>query len=99
MRYKIKITKEAKPLFEVLIENNDHSTREDILALVLNRFPAAEGFEREVLFSDDEVRYLKSTPTGIEVLTSQPIYRPTNTKYTSAKTTSGEAIQNRNEVT
>ena len=45
MRYKIKITKEAKPLFEVVIENNDHSTREDILALVLSRFPAAEGFE------------------------------------------------------
>jgi len=78
MRYKIKITKEAKPLFEVVIENNDQSKREDILALVLDRFPAAEGFEREVLFSDDEVRYLKSTPTGIEVLASQPIYRPTN---------------------
>ncbi|MGC3835217.1 hypothetical protein ACPSKX_13705 [Moritella viscosa] len=44
----------------------------------MDRFPIVEGFEREVLFSDDEVRYLKSTPTGIEVLASQPIYRPTN---------------------
>jgi len=78
MRYKIKITKEEKPLCEVIIENNDHRTREEILALVLDRFPIVEGFEREVLFSDDEVRYLKSTPTGIEVLASQPIYRPTN---------------------
>ncbi|MCJ8348637.1 hypothetical protein [Moritella sp.] len=78
MRYKVKITKEEKPLCEVVIENNDHRTREEILALVLDRFPTAEGFEREVLFSDDEVRYLKSTPTGIEVLALQPIYRSTN---------------------
>ncbi|KXO13319.1 hypothetical protein AKG98_3546 [Moritella sp. JT01] len=78
MRYKIKITKEEKPLFEVVIENNDQRAREEILALVLDRFSTAEGFEREVLFADDEVRYLKSTPTGIEVLASQPIYRPTN---------------------
>ncbi|WP_017222173.1 hypothetical protein [Moritella dasanensis] len=78
MRYKIKITKDKKPFCDVAIENNDHKTRDEILALALTRFPTTEGFTREVLFSDDEVRYLKSTPTGIEVLAVQPIYQPCN---------------------
>jgi hypothetical protein len=41
---------------------------------VLTKFPKTEGYQRHVLVSDSETRYLKSTEHTMEVLATIPVF-------------------------
>ena len=75
MRFQVEISKQNQLLFKVDIENIDRSKCETSLDTVLSKFPIGEGYQRHVLASDSETRYLKSTDQNIEVLAAIPIFR------------------------
>ncbi|BAJ03160.1 DUF1488 domain-containing protein [Shewanella violacea] len=75
MRYQVEISKENKLLFKVEIENINKKDRDDALEILLNRFPLNAGYQRHVLYSDSETRYLKMTNKSIEILAAQPIFK------------------------
>ncbi|MCG9604070.1 hypothetical protein PZ937_07490 [Vibrio alginolyticus] len=75
MRFQVEISKQNQLLFKVDIENIDRSKCEASLDTVLAKFSIEEGYQRHVLVSDSETRYLKSTDQNIEVLAAIPIFR------------------------
>ncbi|CAH6894441.1 conserved hypothetical protein [Vibrio chagasii] len=75
MRFQVEISKQNQLLFKVGIENIDRRKCETSLDTVLAKFPIEEGYQRHVLASDSETRYLKSTDQSIEVLAAIPIFR------------------------
>ena len=75
MRFQVEISKQNQLLFKVDIENIDRRKCETSLDTVLAKFPIEEGYQRHVLASDSETRYLKSTDQNIEVLAAIPIFR------------------------
>ncbi|WP_135455041.1 hypothetical protein [Vibrio echinoideorum] len=75
MRYQVEISKENQLLFKIDIDNINQEICEISLKTVLAKFPHLEGYQRHVLYSDSETRYLKSTEKRIEVLASIPMFR------------------------
>ena len=75
MCFQVEISKQNQLLFKVDMENIDRSTCETSLDIVLAKFPIGEGYQRHVLVSDSETRYLKSTDQNIEVLAAIPIFK------------------------
>ncbi|ODM58592.1 hypothetical protein BC455_12680 [Vibrio harveyi] len=75
MRYQVEISKENQLLFKVDIDNIKQDKCEASLETVLTKFPKAEGYQRHVLVSDSETRYLKSTEKHIEVLAAIPVFK------------------------
>ncbi|EKO3862673.1 hypothetical protein [Vibrio owensii] len=75
MRYQVEISKENQLLFKVDIDNINQDKCEASLEAVLTKFPKAEGYQRHVLVSDSETRYLKSTEKRIEVLAAIPVFK------------------------
>ncbi|MBN8155120.1 hypothetical protein J0J30_13810 [Vibrio vulnificus] len=74
MRYQVEISKENQLLFKVDIDNINPAKCETSLETVLAKFPKTEGYQRYVLVSDSETRYLKSTEKRIEVLAAIPVF-------------------------
>ncbi|MFA0552926.1 hypothetical protein AB4538_18960 [Vibrio lentus] len=74
MRYQVEISKENQLLFKVGIEDINQSKCEISLETVLTKFPKTEGYQRHVLVSDSETRYLKSTEHTMEVLAAIPVF-------------------------
>ncbi|PMH27987.1 hypothetical protein BCU71_05335 [Vibrio lentus] len=74
MRYQVEISKENQLLFKVDIEGINQSKCETSLETVLAKFPKTEGYQRHVLVSDSETRYLKSTEHTMEVLATIPVF-------------------------
>lgn len=75
MRYQVEISKENQLLFKVDIDTISQDKCEASLETVLTKFPKAEGYQRHVLVSDSETRYLKSTEKRIEVLAAIPVFK------------------------
>ncbi|MEH0697338.1 hypothetical protein [Vibrio owensii] len=75
MRYQVEISKENQLLFKVDIDNINQDKCEASLETVLTKFPKTEGYQRHVLVSDNETRYLKSTEKHIEVLAAIPVFK------------------------
>lgn len=75
MRYQVEISKENQLLFKVDIDNINQYKCEASLETVLTKFPKTEGYQRHVLVSDSETRYLKSTEKRIEILTAIPVFK------------------------
>lgn len=76
MRYRVDISKDETLLFSISIENIDKEKREKNLELVLEKFPPEEGYHVQTLYSDHDIRYLKSTGDSIEILAALPVYEP-----------------------
>lgn len=74
MRYQVEISKENQLLFKVDIEGINQNKCEASLETVLTKFPKTEGYQRHVLVSDSEIRYLKSTEHTMEVLAAIPVF-------------------------
>ncbi|ROR26648.1 hypothetical protein FB440_11146 [Vibrio crassostreae] len=74
MRYQVEISKENQLLFKVDIEGINQSKCETSLETVLTKFTKTEGYQRHVLVSDSETRYLKSTEHTMEVLAAIPVF-------------------------
>ncbi|MEZ9289805.1 hypothetical protein AB4251_18625 [Vibrio lentus] len=74
MRYQVEIWKENQLLFKVDIEDINQNKCETSLETVLTKFPKTEGYQRHVLVSDSETRYLKSTEHTMEVLAAIPVF-------------------------
>lgn len=74
MRYQVEISKENQLLFKVDIEGVNQNKCETSLETVLTKFPKTEGYQRNVLLSNSETRYLKSTENHIEVLAAIPVF-------------------------
>ncbi|MBE8564675.1 hypothetical protein BCT47_00065 [Vibrio splendidus] len=75
MRYQVEISKENQLLFKVDIEGINQSKCETSLETVLAKFPKTEGYQRHLLLSNSETRYLKSTENHIEVLAAVPVFK------------------------
>ncbi|SUP40098.1 Uncharacterised protein [Vibrio owensii] len=75
MRYQVEVSKENQLLFKVDIDNINQEKCEASLETVLTKFPKAEGYQRHVLVSGSETRYLKSTEKRIEVLAAIPVFK------------------------
>ena len=75
MRYQVEISKENQLLFKVDIDTINQDKCEASLETVLTKFPKAEGYQRHVLVSDSETRYLNSTEKRIEVLAAIPVFK------------------------
>ena len=71
---KLKYQKENQLLFKVDIEDINQNKCETTLKIVLTKFPKAEGYQRNVLLSNSETRYLKSTEHTMEVLAAIPVF-------------------------
>jgi hypothetical protein len=74
MKYQVEIAKDNQTLFTATIDNINQAKTEHALALLLERFPIEMGYTRHVKRSDSEIRYLKCTPSNIEVLAIEPIF-------------------------
>ncbi len=75
MRYQVEISKENQLLIKVDIDNINQDKCKASLETVLTKFPKAEGYQRHVLVSDSETRYLKSTKKRIELLAAIPVFK------------------------
>ncbi|MFS1861654.1 hypothetical protein BCU54_011070 [Vibrio lentus] len=75
MRYQVEISKENQLLFKVDIEDINQNKCKTSLETVLAKFPKTEGYQRHVLLSNSETRYLKSTENHIEVLAAVPVFK------------------------
>ncbi|MEZ8638793.1 hypothetical protein AB4543_16165 [Vibrio splendidus] len=75
MRYQVEISKENQLLFKVDIEGINQNKCETSLETVLAKFPKTEGYQRRLLLSNSETRYLKSTENHIEVLAAVPVFK------------------------
>jgi len=75
MRYQVEISKENQLLFKVDIEGINQNKCETSLETDLAKFPKTEGYQRHLLLSNSETRYLKSTENHIEVLAAVPVFK------------------------
>lgn len=66
MRYQVEISKENQLLFKVDIDNINQDKCEASLETVLTKFPKTEGYQRHVLVSDSETRYLKAQKSALK---------------------------------
>lgn len=74
MKYQVEILLNDQLLFKVDINNIYEEKREEALKILLSKFPVNLGYQRHVLYSGSETRYLKSSDKGMELLAVVPIY-------------------------